>query len=374
MKKLTLILLVLIPLMGFAQSFNTSFVPQSIKVNSMSITSFDPDDPDSQPLLSTLTVNYAGNESPKPRMDIKVRVVWNNIMLAEADFQSRSTVDPDIMYPVVFTSRQLISNEGHPDFAKKPGSADISVDNILDSPTFGDAVLSGYFPDGNLEIRIWVREYANMSWTVPESSTGDARFIIMVRNAGNITLLSPGVAIGQNPPQVSGAPLSFLWNALDTSFNNYELTIREYPQSHNPTINNVESTGTEIYRTAEGQSAMSGFSDYLALSPGKYYAWRVKTKVYTEFNPNLRQKATSPYLSSNWFVFQYTDQNDAASGVSELQAMLNLLNNNDLRNLLNTGYNTVGTVLYEGRTYSGQDAVDLVESLLGKDIQVRLQD
>ena len=51
-----------------------------------------------------------------------------------------------------------------------------------------------------------------------------------------------------------------------------------------------------------------------------------------------------------------------------------MLNNNELRNVYNSGYNTVGTIIFEGRTYSGQDALDLVESLMGKEIQVRLQD
>ncbi len=368
---LVFLALILLPVMGFAQGFTANFIPSQITVNTMSITSFDPDDPASQPLLSTLTVNYPG--SPKPRLDIKVRVVWNDIKLAEADFESSIAVNPEIMYPVIFSSRQLISNEGHPDFLQKPGSADISVSDIIESSTFGDAVLGGYFPDGNLEIRIWVREYSSASWTEPETSLGDDRFIIQIRNAGSINLLSPGVAIGQNPPTVSGAPLSFLWNALNTGFNDFELTIREYPQSQIPNVNNVESTGYLLYQTPAGSGVNSGFADYLAYSPGKYYAWRVKTKLYTEFNPG-RARATSPYLTSDWYVFQYVDESNVRSGVSELQAMLNMLNNNELRNVYNSGYNTVGTIIFEGRTYSGQDALDLVESLMGKEIQVRLQD
>lgn len=368
---IVLFVLLLIPLAGFAQSFTTVFNPSQITVNTMSITSFDPDDPEAQPLLSMLTVNYNG--IPKPRLDIKVRVVWNNIKLVEADFESIIGANPETMYPVVFSSRQLISNEGHPDFMQKPGSMDISMDEIIDSPTFGDAVLAGYFPDGDLEIRIWVREYSSAPWTEPETSEGDARFTIRIRNAGNITLLAPGVTIGQNPPAVSGAPLSFYWNALNTGFNEFELSIREYPQSQIPTVNNVESTGYLMYQTPAGSGESSGFAEYLAFSPGKYYAWRVKTKLYTEFTPG-RARATSPILTSNWNVFQYVDESNASSGVSELQALLNLLGNNELRNIYNAGFNTVGSIIYEGRTYSGQDALDLVESLMGKEIQVRLQD
>lgn len=368
---IVLIALILIPFAGFAQGFTTNFNPPQIMVNTMSITSFDPNDPNSQPLLSTLTVDYTGD--PKPRMDIKIRLTWNNIKLAEADFESYSGVNPEAMYPVIFTSRQLISNEGHPDFSHKPGSEDISIDRILESPTFGDAVLGGYFPDGNLQIRIWVREYSAAPWTEPETSQGDDRFTINIRNAGNIMLLSPGVPIGQNPPIVNNSPLSFLWNAMNTGFNEYELTIREYPQSQIPTFNNVENTGYLLYQTPPEAGESSGFAEFLAFSPGKYYAWRVKTKLHTEFMPG-RSRATTPDLTSNWYIFQYGDEANSTSGVSELQALLNMLNDNELRNIYNSGFNTVGSVIYEGRTYSGQDALDLVESLMGKEIQVRLQD
>lgn len=364
--------LMLIPIAGFAQGFSHSFIPSSITVNSLSITSFDPDSFVSQPLLSNLTVNYSGD--PKPRMDIKVRVVWNNHKLAETDFESKPDMDPALLYPVVFTSRQLISNEGHPIFSKKPYAEDISISNILKSPTFGDAVMAGYFPDGNLQIRVWLREYSEAVWTVPETSEGDDRFSIIIRNAGNISLLAPGVAIGANPPRISGAPLSFLWNSLDTGFNTYELSIREYPASQAPTLDNVANTGYLMYQTPPTTNEQSGFSDYLPFSPGKYYAWRIRTKTITEEDRAQKRIMNSPYLTSNWYVFQYADEADITSEISELQVLLKMLDNDELKNIFNEGYKTIGTVIYNNRTYSGQDALDLVETLMNKEIQVKLQD
>jgi len=362
-----LLFLLLLPFAGLFAQFTASFNPGSIQVNTMSITSFDPNDPESQPLLTALTVNYNG--AIKPRMDIKVRVVWNNQTLAEADFQSQDSVNPQTMYPEVFTSRQLISNDGHPDFEKKPFSPDISFEEIADSPTFGDAVLSGYFPDGKLEFRIWVRPYSTAPWDEPSSNDVSATYTINIRNAGTITLLSPGAQIGQTPTQISNSPVSFLWNNVDTGFNNYSIEVKEFAESNPPTINTVASTGTLIY---QGSNAQSGDAPYIPFTVGRYYAWQVSTDLSNEFNPH-RTTARTPVLKSNWFVFKYVNEGDASQGISELQAQLNLLNNSELRSIYNAGFNTVGTVIFEGRTYSGQDAIDLVESLSGKEIQVQLK-
>lgn len=358
-----ILVLLLLPILGWAD-IAASFNPQSVEINTMAVTSFDPDDPLSQPNLTTLSVYNNGQ-----RIDLKVRVFWNNTKLVEANFQHRDLPVYDNI--VTFSNRELISNEGHPDFETKYG-ADISVSDVIDAnQILKEALLAGYFPDGDLEIRIWVRPYLDDNWVVPDSDTG-TRFVIKIRNAGAINLVSPGVAIGQTPPQISERPVSFQWNAVSTGFNDLKLVIREYPANNPPTQNSLESTGNLFY---QNNSVSSGFSDFLAFNPGNYYAWQVSTDLYNEFNTHSRTPNAPMIVKSNWFVFRFVDESQNSSDdASDIQAQLNILNNQMLRNLIAQGYTPVGTVIYEGRTYSGQDALDILSGLVGKELQVQLKD
>lgn len=358
-----ILVLLLLPIVGWAD-INAAFNPNSIEVNTMAVTSFDPNDPLSQPNLTTLTVYNNGQ-----RIDLKVRIFWNNTKLVEANFQHRNLGFYDNI--VTFSNRELISNEGHPDFENKYGT-DISVGDVIDANRIlKEALLGGYFPDGDLEIRVWVRPYNIDAWTVADSDIG-TRFIIKIRNAGAINLVSPGVAIGQTPPQISERPISFQWNSIATGFNDLKLVIREYPANNPPTSSNIESTGNLFY---QNMSASSGFSDFLAFNPGNYYAWQVSTELYNEFSTHSRTPNTPQVIKSNWFVFRFVDDSQNNSdAAADIQAQLNVLNNQTLRNLIAQGYTPVGTVIYEGRTYSGQDALDILSGLVGKELQVQLKD
>lgn len=364
-----LILLLLLPLMGWA-ALSTSFSPTSVEVNAMSTISFDPNEPLSQPQLTTLTIQ---NDLPAQKIDLKVVIYWSNNRLVEANFQSRNDNWGYTMgnkQIVEMSNRHLISEEGHPDFESK--GEDISVEDVINSnPTLKNAVLAGYFPDGNLELRVWVRPWQAGEWAEPGSSP--AVFTIKIRNAGAINLLAPGVAVGQNPPQVSERPVSFQWNAVSTGFNKTAIVIKEYPANNPPSLNTVENTGNLFYQNDDVES---GFADFLAFNPGNYYAWQVSTKLWNEFDfHSTRAQDNSLNLKSNWFVFRFVNESQNTSqAAADMQAQLNMLNNAYLRKLISQGYNPVGTVMYEGRTYTGQDALDLLSGLVGKELNIQLRD
>ncbi len=370
---LLLLVLLLLPLMGWA-ALSASFSPTSVEVNNMNTISFDPSDPNAQPMLTHLTVSGI----PIEGLDLKVGVYWNAPQgagfetgkLVVADFESR----PNTSFPggtVIFTNQELISDVGHPDFQNK-GDSEISVSDVINAnPTLKNAVLAGYFPDGNLELRIWVRPKSESTWDVPGNV--DAQFFIKIRNAGAINLLTPGVAAGQNPPQISERPVSFQWNAVSTGFNKSALVIKEYPANNPPSLNSIENTGNLFYQNDDVES---GFADFLAFNPGNYYAWQVSTKLWNEFDyHSTRSQDNNLNLKSNWFVFRFVNESQNTSqAAADMQAQLNMLNNTTLRNLISQGYNPVGTVIYEGRTYTGQDALDLLSGLVGKELQIQLKD
>ncbi|HNV92914.1 MAG TPA: hypothetical protein P5518_03055 [Candidatus Cloacimonas sp.] len=370
MKRLIYIIVIiaLLPVFANAQAnFEVNFVPSSIRINSLSTASFDPTQPDLQPILTTLMIKNL-NTTPC-RIDLKVALYWNNLLLANTIFCSRE--DFTLGY-CTLNNRDLITDEPMLNFEFKSGSTSISVEDILDaSSTLKSAVMAGYFPDGELKFKVWVREFSETPWEGADNSPS-AEFKIIIRNAGNITLLAPGRPIGQNPDKVSGLPISFLWNSQITGFNDYKLIIREYAPNNPPTINNVERTGSLFYETPSGKNECSGFSDFLPFTDSNYYAWKVTTALANEFNPIARGNKNNS-LSSNWYIFQYVDEQEAAHSISEFQAHLDLLQNPTLINIHTQGYLPVGVVVIEGKTYSGQEAINLIDALLGQDISVELK-
>jgi hypothetical protein len=58
----------------------------------------------------------------------------------------------------------------------------------------------------------------------------------------------------------------------------------------------------------------------------------------------------------------------------DLQLVLNMLEDPALSNIMNLGYTPTGAVIFEGRTYTGQEALDILSSLVGKDLTVEIKD
>jgi hypothetical protein len=376
MKLTSIILLFLtLPLMILAQTVSCNFNPQTVEVNSMNTASFDPFVPLNQPILTRLSVNNLGGES---RIDLRVLVLWNNRFLIGSVFQSINPVPT--MEIITLTNRDLITNQSSQYFEQKPGSPSISVSDAINANAlFGDAVLSGYFPDGDLQIKVAVRPYEDTPWELDTPDTTEQTFTIRIRNAGSITLVSPGVPLGQTPPTLSQNPIGFFWNAPETgmSLNRPILTIREYSPIVMPNSDNVELTGNLFYETPTGVSAVNGFSEFLPFTSGNYYAWKVSKALANEYNPQMpsgKNLTGDNTLSSEWFIFRYTSETETDNTISEFQARLNMLNNNRLLSLYSEGYIPLGVILFEGRTYSGQDALNLIDVLLGQDIEVELKD
>jgi len=376
MKLITIILLFLtLPLMIWAQTLTCSFNPQTVEVNSMNTASFDPFVPLNQPILTRLSVSNLGGES---RIDLRVLVLWNNRFLIGSVFQSINPMPT--METITLTNRDLITNQSSQYFEQKPGSPSISVSDAINANSlFGDAVLSGYFPDGDLQIKVAVRPYEDTPWELDTPDLTEQTFTIRIRNAGNIALVTPGVPLGQTPPTISQNPIGFFWNAPETGMNLNRpiLTIREYSPVMLPNSSNVELTGNLFYETPTGVFAVNGFSEFLPFTPGNYYAWKVSKALANEYNPQMpagKNLTGDNTLSSEWFIFRYMSETETDNTISEFQARLNMLNNNRLLSLYSEGYIPLGVILYEGRTYSGQDALNLIDALLGQDIEVELKD
>jgi len=357
-----LILLIAVTISAQNRGLTATFTPASLNVNMLYTTSFDPFAPHNQPLLTTLTITNSLDESYP--VDLQVRVRWNGILLVTADFRTKEGMGIPANGTFYLTNRDLITNHASTNFIKLDDEIDLQ-EIINASNLLRDAALSGSFPDGTITIEIAVKRTGTAAWA------SEADFSITVQNIGNIYAVYPGNPLGGVPPIMN--PTGYLWNALFTNFNTFNLTIKEFPPNNPPTSGNIETSGTVFFANPAPMTT-SSFTDFLPYRDNHYYAWQVSSTMFTETNPLRRGRSggTSGEVKSNWHVFQFNASIDTQDQQSEFFTILSLLNNPLIINMLNSGWRPTGTVIYNGRFVSGQDALDLLNSLIGLSIEAEI--
>lgn len=368
MKRIFLIFGLALFCFGLSAAVTAAFSPPVIRLNQLSTFTFDALSPHEQPLLTQLTITNLGEPQ---KLKIQVELSYNNEVLirpSEAIFITKEIVEAGGFR--ILSNRHLIS-ESESTELETVGSINMDIIRVMrNTPSLRDAILAGFFPDGEVKLKVSVKGEDSPSWE------DTAVFTIQIRNNGTIYPLSPGVIIGQVPPIQKAIPISFLWNTINTGFNEQQLVVKEFPPNSPPSYSTVAQTGVEVYRSSEGVSELSGASPYIPFSDKYYYAWRVYTPLYDQTNPHELDKASSQgkFRASEWFVFRYIADDMDAPSPNDLQALLSILGNDDLINILNMGYVPTGEVILENRSYTGREAADILGSLMGKDIQVELKD
>lgn len=363
-----LLMLSMIPMQVLGTSFTGTFMPASIQLNELSAATFDPENTEGQPLLTTLTIHNTG--STDQVVYLRIRITWNDKQIVDTYFESREAINADER--IYLSNVDLFTTNSNQYFHKISGG-NTTLQGIMNvDPTLKQALLSGYFPDGTIKADISLR--AKNEANYQHAST----FTIKVHNTGAVTLFSPGQPIGNNPPQVSTKPVSFMWNTVNTGFNKAWLTIKEFPQTLPPTQGSVEITGSVFYETqneTEAQELINNFmfSDYLAFNDGCYYAWQITLDRFSENNPHSpsRRPNDSSSIKSDWHVFQYVTDGGVVGNMSELKALLMSLDNRFVNTLISAGFDPVGNVILNGRNYSGHEAIRVLQEVMLRDIDIR---
>jgi hypothetical protein len=375
MKRFTFLILMLLILCGvlYAQDPQMSIQcsPSEIFVNNLSTATFDPINPQGQPILTTITIQNLIQHPYLFKVDMLVK--WNDITIVDnVSFDSREQLQPSNP-PLVLTNRDFITQNESAIFDAPDG--DVSISSIIDaSSVLRNAVQSGFFPDGVITFEF----KAHPILSPPEVPvTVQANFIVRIKNITNIFLTYPGVPVGENPPTVSARPVTFMWNAMSTAYNRFSLVINEFPANRPPDAGTVETSGRSVFSRNDLQSNI--FSDFLPFQEGYYYAWQVSTGIIDENNPvavsGKQESSSVGILKSQWYVFRYTTDFGATdSYYQQLLAYLNMMNNPVIQNVFAQGYRITGAVFSESQAYTGADAVDLVKPLVGKEIEVEFNE
>ncbi|MCB5229714.1 MAG: hypothetical protein LHW44_06595 [Candidatus Cloacimonetes bacterium] len=371
------LLLILTPLVARNTSFTATFMPPQVWVNSFNFTSFDPTRPDLQPMLTTLSITHV--DAGEARVRLKVEVRWNDVTITQAEF---ITVESIGAIPVTFQNSELVSENAGGRFTKVSGG-EFSLKQILNHESLKSALQSGYFPDGMLKIRV------SLSSNLESPSYGNpVDFIINVRNADVIHLITPGTSIGGVPPMESIKPINFTWNAIRSGFNLVWLQIREFSPIQPPTTGNVSHTGKLFYETPNKEEAKRlaegiNFADFLPFNEEHYYAWQITMDKYDESNPHVKGEERPPSqrygdfpkgstAQSNWFVFKYVSDSNIAHNIDEIQAFLHLLDHPLINSIITSGYRPTGIINSNGYNFTGNEVIQILEAIPQEEMTIRI--
>lgn len=338
------------------------FSPPAISVNALNVAAFDPVNTGNQPFLTDLTI---ANVSAAPvDFDLNLVVTWNNLshQLVNLVFPTVQPIQPGEQW--LIRNRDLFTDQPGIHLGKPLGSIEL-LQMMEADPILASAAEAGRFPDGKLHFAVTLTPRNRQLRAV------SASFVVSISNISSIFPTYPGKPAGQAPPKVNLKPITFIWNSPLTSFNSFLLTIKEFEPGAAPKATAIESGGRLFY---EGEADSGIFSDFLPFQPLHFYAWRVQTTLVDEYNFQDISRSRN-FLSSPWQVFQYDDsQGGGDSSSQELLALLNLLNDPQIRELLNAGYAPTGVIVQDGQVYTGQAAIDLLNALAGKAIDVEITD
>lgn len=368
MRKKLLLTIVLLPALAMLWARHPDitpwFTPHTISVNSFKTASFDPTTPWNQPILTSLLINNTSDAAF--RFYLKLDIFWSGVSepLVTAKYISEAAIPAHGQFSPL-TNQDLITNQASTLF-NRVGSINFSLDDITSrSPILREAVLAGFFPDGELSLRVMVQPESDghENW----SGASVEIFTIRVASAGAISLISPGAPAGSSPPAVDQNPVNFLWNSIGTGINQYRLTIREYPHNLPPEVNSLDKTGSVFY---DNSIFGNQFAEFLPFTAGNHYAWRISTNRWTELDPLVLPgpwRDDDPGLiTSGWNIFQYTLFESGEDPVHQISAVLNSLKEDKLEALFNEGFRPTGEIIWNGRSYSGQSAIDLIGQLQGQ--------
>ncbi len=366
MNKIFILICMIVTFTGFlmaqTEPLTITFFPTDIFVNVLNTSSFDPVNPYHQPILSRMRITNNTQQPMEFRLNLIIR--WNNVTeLANVILPTINPIQPGQTWEL--TNRDFISQHASIYFDAPEG--DISLQNVIDqSPILREALESGIFPDGTINFT------ASVVPSPKKARSNTAVFNIRIKNIRSIFLTYPGAPFGQNPPIVNLRPISFLWSTTETGNNNFRLLIKEFTPSIPPTPTNVETLGRTVYNNVVTNNV---FNEFLPYQENHYYAWQVRTYLWNEQNFGNPEPSIQNAVVSPWFVFQYsaTVQNTDTTS-QEITSILNMLNIPEILSLLNQGYIPTGIIILEGQVYTGQQAVDLIYSLIGKTLQVEIKD
>jgi len=343
MKKILVVLILTFALSLFAQTPLTLDInPTHLYYNVLYPANFNPDEPDLQPDLFTLTISGV----------IPTNAVIHCVMSWEGVFAtatlSRKTQG---QFPSYLSSSDIINSNDNPNYTIVQ-----TFDDFLDS--IEDLIIdTGRMPDGTYVFEIGVYENGPTGDLISNMVTA----ILVIRSPISISLITPGNPMGLGVTNISEQYPNFIWYS---NLDDYTIKIYELDGMYE-TMDEIEMLEPHFVETEIGGTSFS----YPPRAPefvyNTTYAWQISAIVESPIVSSESEYKSTMYL------FKLSD---AAAEELSLQILINFLNQLDIEGadeiikLLEAGY-TLENLVWKGQKISAEDLMEILEEISSGEIE-----
>ena len=343
MKKILFFLIFTISISLFAQyDFTLTVSPLHYTYNVLYPANFNPDEPELQPNLFTLTINGTTTTNAV----LYCKMIW------EDEF-AEITLTPEGQFPTVLSSYDII-NSSPIGFSVEQSFEDF-LDNIEDL-----IIDTGRMPDGNyiFEIGIYEEDHEGEdTYLLSNKVTA----IIVIRSPISISLITPGNPIGLGVTNISEAYPNFIWFS---NLEEYTIKIYELDGVYE-TIEEIEMLEPHYVETDIIGTSFSYPPSAPEFILNQTYAWQVSAQVISPI------AASESEYKSTMYLFKLSD---SASEELSLQILINFLNQLDIDgvdeiiSLLEAGY-TIDNIIWRGNEIAAEDLMEILEEISSGNIE-----
>ena len=362
MKKVLLFLILMICLSLFSDITmvnNRLYEVQNINV--MYPTYFDPNHPESQPIIFEITMTEEAIGEIPDNYYFIFNMSWRgNDLLSEGKINVDASSFPDMQF--TFTNREMITDD------VSIFNADFDWEDILtENDDFEQHILStGRMPDGEYVLSLSAFFESGEQMMAANTVTS----IINITSPSAILLISPGTPLGLGSMSIHDMYPTFVWYSDMEKYTVklYELTDEYITQEEieylEPIMVEHDYIGTNLPFP----------SNYAGLSENKIYAWQVTATInypvtVSQHNPT----GDETYLKSDVYIFNTFTDNVTDMDTQVLLNFLyqlNLSGIDDIIRLLESGYG-FDTIVWDGREVRLEELREILEKYLAGEINVK---
>ncbi|MEA2104422.1 MAG: hypothetical protein U9P79_07270 [Candidatus Cloacimonadota bacterium] len=272
--KLLMVFILFLGVASFAYSGPISFEVVQNSYDIIYPSSFDQNNPQSQPIVFWLTIT---NNDTVPRgCKIAMEFSSNNFpnlldraagMIEDYTALGSSEIDSLLLQPgqsIILTNRDILNS-----------NVSITGDwsGILDNnPDFEDIILGdGFLPADTYSFTLYCinPEDEDENWDVVQA-------ILIIRNPSSVDLIYPGDEFSNTPPEINASLPIFTWFSTATEF-----TFQLFEVEENQTVEDIINTIPYYEQTGVSGNILNYPESAPPLNPNCEYAWRVIAIVYT---------------------------------------------------------------------------------------------
>jgi hypothetical protein len=363
MKKLVFVLFVMacIGMVYADMPISISITPENAIYNYLYPSNFNPDEPQSQPILFNINIT---NHSQEPlNYEFSFRFLWaGNTLIDNVVIRPVNNEPINPGQNIMLNNRDIFSSQGS--FFTSVG---YNFDDFLsENPDFEDIVLStGLLPDGQYICYIKAFEYGSENTVDDNENELSAlkTFSFTINIPISISLISPGNPLSFGPEQIQNYHPQFIWLS---NLSNYHLKIYEIDGSI-PPADEIEQYQPYFEMENLTSNVLAYPNDAPPLVDNQIYAWQVYAEVS---NP---AGSSDPTMKSPIYLFQPSITSQQTSATN--QALINFLQQmsgedlSDLIDLLQSGYYPEN-IEFGNMNISVQELYDLLISILLGEIEI----